>query len=495
MELLGSRVNTTASGIGFVVVVLFVTSFWVFIPDADDHFDSFSIPTATVIDGPFDIYVVESAILDARQSVTLSSELPSNKAKVLSLAAEGDLIQKGEVVAKFDPTPFEEEIHKIESNLREEQAKLVQEQAELSLQLGGNKDRKEQLEYQLAMAELKLSTLQQGGVPIRLARAEKELSKAINEYEKAREFSVAQQELFDAGFVNANSVREAKNKEKEKLAEKKIRQRDADTLNNITIPAELKRAGLDIDNRNRELQGFENSRLQKIVQRDAALLRIRNKIANLELALENTKQQLKKCTITAPVSGIVLYKEISLQNEKRKAQVGDSLWSRHSFAVIPDMSSMVAYVNIRESEVGKITEGQTVSVRPEAYPNLTLTGSVEAVGALAANDEVQRDTNFFKVRIALTDIDDRLRPGMTAKASILAKHYQNAVRIPVEAVFYDNQQAVSFLWNDGNPLRNNVKLGESDGNHIVILDGLSPGEEVMLTYPESFESASSLTSS
>jgi len=76
---------------------------------------------------------------------------------------------------------------------------------------------------------------------------------------------------------------------------------------------------------------------------------------------------------------------------------------------------------------------------------------------------------------------------MTAKASILAKHYENALRIPVEAVFYDNQHTICFPWNGGTPSRQIITPGESDGVYVVIEDGLSPGQEIMLTYPDSFE--------
>ena len=486
MELLGNRRNVTLIGVGLIAVFLLVTSSWVFSPDDNPATTAIGIPTARVLDGVFDIYIIESATLDARQSVTLASELPSNKAKVLALAPEGDLIEQGEVVVKFDPTPFEEDIAKIENDLEEQRAKLTQEEADLTLLEGDDTNRLADLQYQVELAQLKLTTLQEGSVPIRLARVENDLSQARANFEEAKSERLAQEEMFNEGFANANSVQEAKLKELDKLSELRIRERDVAALKDITIPAELKRAQLDVENRQRELQSMQSSLQQKSAQRGAAIRLIRNKIASLEQALASARQQLDNTVITAPVSGIVLYKEISLQNEKRKAQVGDSLWSRHGFAVIPDMSSMVAYVNIREGEVGKISQGQAVTVQPEAYPGLSLPGEVESIGTLGTDESASGTLNVFRVRIALGEMDSRLRPGMSAKASILARHFDNALRIPVQAVFYDGQQTVCFRWEDGEAIRTPISLGDSDGNYIVINEGLAAGQQVLLAYPDSF---------
>ena len=76
---------------------------------------------------------------------------------------------------------------------------------------------------------------------------------------------------------------------------------------------------------------------------------------------------------------------------------------------------------------------------------------------------------------------------MTAKTSILAMHYENAIRVPVESIFYYELQPVCFLWRNGSPMLQPVVLGESDGEYIVIEQGMDKGQEVMLIYPDSFE--------
>lgn len=486
MEILKERLSTTTIGLIVIALFILITSLWISGGSETAGSLGFYTPTAKVKRGSFSIYVVESATLDAKTSVTLSSELPSNQAKVLYLVPEGDLIQHGEIVAKFDPAPFEEAIQKLENEIKEEQAKLVQAQAEASLQAGENQGRLDNLAYQIKLAEIQLNNLKKSNMPLREAQAKQELSKAQAEYQTAKGEQATQEELFEQGFTKAKSLKEARDNAQDKLALYRIKQRNYRSLKEVTLPAELKRAQLKLENSRVELESYRLANVQRTQKQKAIIQRSENKIDSLKQNLERAHGNLSKTVVKAPVSGIVLYKTMSISNEKRKPQVGDSLWNRQSFAVIPDLSSLVAYTNIRESEVGKLAEGQQTTVQPEAYPRLSLSGTVASIGTLASGeDDAASGANHFRVRIALDEIDPKLRPGMTAKVSILARSYEDVLQLPVEAVFYRGQESVCFLWRDGSPRAVTLDLGENDGNYVVVNAGLEEGQEVMLTYPES----------
>ena len=169
----------------------------------------------------------------------------------------------------------------------------------------------------------------------------------------------------------------------------------------------------------REREIYAKTLNQKLQKQQSAIRRINHKIEVLNQNLERAKNNLLHTRISAPVSGTLLYKNMSFQKETRKAQIGDSLWNRQGFAVIPDMSSMIALTKIRENEIGTIEIGQQVTLRPEAYSNTLLFGQVDAIGSLASDINTE-STRYFEVRIALDQPDKRLRPGMTASASILS---------------------------------------------------------------------------
>jgi glucose/arabinose dehydrogenase len=70
------------------------------------------VALAEAREGPFVVAVVESGTLQALRSVTYASTIQSNQAKIVALAPEGKLVQKGDLLILFDAAPFEEEIRK-----------------------------------------------------------------------------------------------------------------------------------------------------------------------------------------------------------------------------------------------------------------------------------------------------------------------------------------------------------------------------------------------
>ncbi len=473
--------------IGFLVILLFLLlgTRWIARSAEPAMASALFSPVTTVRQRDFSIHVVEKATLDARQSVLLSSELPSNRAKSIYLAPEGELISAGDVVARFDPTPFEEDMEKVRNDIGEQRIKLAQARADLELQLGESDSRVAELQFQVELAKLKRDSLEKGGIPVRLAQARKELERTRAEFNTHHASLQTEQELFDKGLTNRKALKSARDRESESRAALELAQQNLKVLEEITLPAELRQASLQLQNREQELAVFRESRTQQDRKQSAAVAQIEHRIQALEQELRRIGEHLERTQLQAPVSGLVLYKEISIQGEKRRVQVGDSLWNRQGFAVIPDLSDMVAIVAVRESDVGKIEVGQSAVIQPEAYPALRLQGVVQAIGTLASGSE--RHSRSFQVRIALENSDNRLRPGMSAKASILVGQYTDATVVPVEAIFYEQQQAVVFLWRDGRPKSLAVELGGSDGKYIVVEDGLEPGQEVMLVYPDNFE--------
>jgi len=447
---------------------------------------SFS-PLTRVTQGPFEIHVTAAAVVDAKHSITLSSELPSNRAKIVYLAAEGDLLESGDVVARFDPNPFQEDILRIEGEIEELRAALMQARADQALQREDALARKADINYQVVLAGLRKSQLEGADIPAREQHARKELARASAELKRATLERTTQEQLVEQGLARRSELQAAIDAEELARAAFDIAERELHTLLDISFPSERQQAELELANRQREQSSFDEIAKQREIKQEASILRLETRLASLQQELEKTHQYLKLTTLTTPVTGIVLYKKVSHGIEKRKPQVGDSLWNRHAFAVIPDLSSLVAFADIDEKDIGKVAVGQSTVIRPEAYTDMTLRGVVDSVGTLAAEDNGSGATRYFRVRIALEDIDQRLRPGMSARAAILTNAYEDVIKVPLEAVFYEGHIPVGFVRDGGGHRRVELDLGETDGDHIVVKRGLEVGQQVSLVYPDEFD--------
>src|SRR5262249_19171583 len=133
-------------------------------------------------------------------------------------------------------------------------------------------------------------------------------------------------------------------------------------------------------------------------------------------------------TVTAPVSGVVIYKR-DWNNEPR--QVGSFIYVLDSVLEIPDLSAIRAKVMVDEVEAGRVRIGQAVKVTVDAVQGKTFDGKVASVSAIlkqAAYDRPQKVAEaFIELNIAKMP---GVRPGMTARAQIHVGRYDNAIVIP-----------------------------------------------------------------
>ena len=443
------------------------------------------VPLARVESGPFAIHLGEAVVLDAARSVTIASDLPSNRAKLLYLATEGALLDQGEVIARIDPAPFAEDIAKLESDIQEAEAVLMQARAELELLRVENEDKLNKLSQQVAAARLKVGNLEGADLAAREALADKALRDARAADKAARQRLAAEMELHARGLTTRGELDRARDNAEQRRLELGVAERNLDTLRDTALPAELAQARMGLEHSTREYDNHRDVVLtQKLAKQRAEVLRHESKLATLRQGLERARGYLAGTTLLAPVSGQLLYLDIPVGNEKRKVQVGDSLWQRQGFAVIPDLSTLVALGTIRERDIGKVRPGQAVTLHPEAYPALTLRGRVESIGTLARAVGGEGD-NRFAVRIAVADSHPDLGPGMSARASILVRRYDRVARVPVEALFTEGGETLCYLWDGGAPRAVAVRAGGGDGEFVAIEAGLEAGQQVLLVHPDS----------
>lgn len=439
-------------------------------------------PVALVEAGPFQVLIVEEAELAARRSVTIASDLPSNSAKIAWLAADGAAVAKDDLIVRFDAEPFQEAAEKAARDYADAHASLLQAEAEMQVLVRRGEDADAGFAHQIELAELRLAQFRSAERVLRLANAANEVLAARAALETARSDAETQRQLLEEGLGSAGLLKEAEAKEREKRSALSALEQRARLLEEIVLPGEEQEAELELERKRLEREAAQQAHAHSLAKQHAAIMGLRSRLEACAAELERARARLARLEVRAPVAGFAIQVPTSVGNAFRKAQVGDSVWERHGFIVIPDMSELVAQVRVREVDVGKVEPAQPVVLHPLAYPDLVLPGRVEAVGALAERIDGTGD-NEFSVLIAVERGDARLRPGMRARAEIRARHFSHALHVPVEAVFRDNGEWVVFVWNGRRTERRVVELGDSDGARVVVDRGVDAGDRVLLAYP------------
>jgi hypothetical protein len=148
---------------------------------------------------------------------------------------------------------------------------------------------------------------------------------------------------------------------------------------------------------------------------------------------------------------------------------------------------MIINAQVNQADVPRLKVGETVEVTVEAVAGLRATGTVERISPQAI---IKNNIKGYPARIALTNVDERIRPGMTANVKIPVASAENVTAVPLAAVFTeknpDTGQMERFVYlQQGETFdKRNVKVGVSDYTSAEIQEGLKAGDVVSLELPK-----------
>src|ERR1051325_8992720 len=154
-----------------------------------------------------------------------------------------------------------------------------------------------------------------------------------------------------------------------------------------------------------------------------------------EAALEKAKVDLERCTITAPVDGVVISRNVDVGQT-----VAASLQAPTLFIIANDLTKMQIDANVAEADVGEVEVGKDVDFTVDAFPYRTFHGKVTQVRN--APITVQNVVTYDTV-VEVSNPDLKLKPGMTANVSLKVAQRQAALKIPNAALRFRPPEAVA----------------------------------------------------
>lgn len=432
----------------------------------------------------FDIRVNTIGELDAAKAHLISSSLRGDTAKLIYLVEDGLWVEAGEVLARFDPSPLEEEILTLEGDASV-QSSMV-EAAEQLLEMEKTQVEKElkAANYEVIAAGLDLKKLKLGEGPLQLAQLEQEVEEAQDKYQRHQSFVVELTSLQQQGFTSEQEVQQETKKMKQLERSLEIAESKLTSYRDYVLPSGVENAETSQKRYDMQLEQGRRAAVHKIGSAMAAVKKSRQQLDGTLKKLAIKRDELEKTVLLAPVSGIVILSEGYFLNEKRKPRVGDTVWQGRPILYLPDISSFVVKTKVRELDLHKIMKGQDVDVRVDAYPDTQLRGKVLMIGALAESSSDKGLERNFQLVVGINGRDDRLRPGMTTRISILNKRLENVVAIPVQALYADGDRHYCYRIKGSSLERIQVEPGQRNEDFVEIKSGVQEGDRLSLLSPE-----------
>ena len=211
----------------------------------------------------------------------------------------------------------------------------------------------------------------------------------------------------------------------------------------------------------------------------------REQIVVSEREIDVRRTALEDTVIRAPFDGVAISKDAQPGEMVSPISAGGG-FTRTGICTIVDMASLEIEVDVNESYINRVSDGQRVVANLDAYPEWDIPGSV--ITTIPAADR-QRATVL--VRIAFDELGDpRILPDMGVNVAFLEPGQAVAaaaaaprVWMPAAAVRREGEQAVVFVAQGETVERRPVSLGVENGADVEVLAGVTPGARVVVAGP------------
>jgi len=250
-------------------------------------------------------------------------------------------------------------------------------------------------------------------------------------------------------------------------------------------PAELEAANelalvkLDLELAERQVEYLE-ARLQSARRSaEASLAALRSQLQGAEQQVVWTGQEIEQMTVVAERDGTVIY--VSSWNDEKKS-VGDTCWKGESVLELPNLEEMRALGMVHEADAGRLVEGQRVTLRLDAHPDVEFEGTIASIWSTVQRESWRTPKKVVRVDIELDETDTlRMRPGMRFRGSIEAERIEAALTVDADAVFLETAGPVVYrrTWLGHEAVA--VELGRRNARQVEVLAGLAEGDRISLT--------------
>lgn len=174
-----------------------------------------------------------------------------------------------------------------------------------------------------------------------------------------------------------------------------------------------------------------------VEQAKAQLAQAKTQITSMQGALDAAETNLKYTTITSPIDGTVVARNIDVGQS-----VAATLQAPNVFQVAQDLTRMQVYAATDESDTGNIRNGIPVTFQVDAFPNDVFQGRVSNI---RLNPTTVQNVVTYNTIIDFNNPDEKLLPGETAYVTIPTGHAQNTVEIPNPALSFKPQMQPAAL--------------------------------------------------
>jgi RND family efflux transporter MFP subunit len=373
------------------------------------------------------------------------------------LVRDGDKVQQGQVLIRLDSDDADATRMQAKANLDRTQARLAE------LEAGSRPEEIALAQARLNQAEARLTNAKAGASPeeiaqaqaqVEAAKAEADLAKSrVSRYQQLNQQGAISQDVLE-GYIKEERSATAQQKEAERRLEALRKGRSSD-IDQLTAAAEQER---------QSLQQLKNGpRKEEIAQARSQVSEAAAQVRTSEVKLQDTK-------IVAPLTGII---------GNIPVKIGDFLSKGDTLTTVTQNQTLDVQLSIPLERGPELRLGQRVE-GTDNQGNVLATGRISFI-----SPQVNTNSQSILAKASFDNSEGQLRDGQFIRAKVIW-NTRPGILIPTTAisriagqnfVFVAQGQGQSKLIARQKP----VKLGEIQGNNYRVLEGLKPGEKIVVS--------------
>jgi len=379
---------------------------------------------------------------------------------VVQLAAsEGDMVRRGQVLARLDPKELRFSVERARANVKTQRTQVARARSNVAT-----------LRAQVDIAQAGIATQRARMTQTQAGTATEQIRQAEEQVRQAQanlEFSRAQlrrtEDLFNQGFVARQALDAARTDVTVQEARLRSAEQQAQFLRQGPRPEELGVMRAQIRENEASLV-----RAQTALQEGIASLRQSESVlGEAQVALRQSASTLAESVITAPAPGVIA---------RRLVDLGATVTTSTPIFQIVDIDPIYVSVPVIEREIAFLKPGFLAIVSSDAVPGEGYAGKIVSISPVLATA-----TRTAEVKIEIENKDRRLRPGMFARVEMVLAHREDAITAPMEAIVDRDGTKIAFTVVDGKAKANELQVGISDGEVSEIVKGLRAGEPIVVS--------------
>ena len=452
--------------------------------------------TAKVIkdDLKIEIEIPGVFVAEDKDEIAMEPKQYSGDLIITKIAQEGVSVSKGDVLIVFDADNLEDALEEAGNAVTDAEIELQKAEADLQTSKIDAETSLAQLTKETKFAErdynaaterekfeLKKKKKDIADAKRRLKDSEVDFQQLQELYQERELHTATENILIERESLKIEDIKKAIVRLEEEFEFFKTYEQSKDTLSK-ELAWQKKKSEL----KKQEIKGAATLKEKESVVAKAQrkLERAKKKVADLEL-------DSKSLRVVAPRDGILFYGKTNETaaglifggRNTKEMRLGGRVQTHEILMTVASMSQLAIKMQVLENDIQHMKPGLSMTIRPDAFPAMELTGKLTVVDQIATRSNILSDVRRFSVKGKYEGSNGQLRSGMNCRVTVHADVVPDAVQVPVVAVSEEKGKYFCFVKTGASSSKREVKIGMSNDDNVQITEGLLPGEVVYLYDP------------